>query len=1177
MRAHEQAMERLALLKPATTGTKRPICPPDDVWLEIAAGIARHDPEDHVKHAAECDHCGPLLRRASLDLSEPLSTQERKALMNLQSNEREWQRALVQKMVGLPPAADLGVAPAKRLWREVLLRYWPVWSAGFATLVGIAIWFGSQRAPTSDANQLLAAAYTDNRVIELRIVGAQYAPLKAERSSGGSSVDQPLALLDANALISRHLRSNPEDPKWLQAKARSDLLEFHYDSAIQTLQRVLDLRPDSTAAMIDLATAYYERALANSDREVDYGRAVDYLGRVLAKAPDDPLALFNRAICLEKLHLYSPAIIDWQRYLRIDSTSSWAEEARQRLVGVQTKVSKKQSSLRNPLWTTAQLASNRATLALSDELDSRVEDYLRVALEEWLPSLFLQTTSSEELRQANDARVASAALAAVTKGRHGDAWMEDLLKASERERDESGLVEMSAAIQANERGDYEEGLLSAHKAARSFQLSDNLAGRLRAQAEEVYSYHLLYDGRKCMALLRSMNPALQNSEYEWLKAQMSLEESNCATLLGDLGAAAIAINSGTIRAAEYKYSDLFLRGVGFEADYAASLGDVKRGFSLATSGLDRFWSSNVDLMKGYNLYTDLDTAADVMRLPHLQVELWRQATDLIDLHPDLVQRAMAHRWLGNSAYLAEMPDLAAQEFGRASTLFSRARPTEATARGQMDADIWLAGLETRRGDFEQATIALQQVKQSLESAPSFTLEIGFYSTQAELRLRRKDWAGTESSLRSAIFLAEWALGSFPSDADRAQWAKQTTQAYRDLIAWKLALGEELDALELWAWYRGSDLRVPKPNAATPSDSLGLAVPPDPRNAPPIHVPTVIRDSLPSLRGETVVTYIMFSEGIAVWVYDDRGIFSRWISVKSAEIEDRALRFHRLCSTRDSNMGILRSTGGSLYDFLIAPIEDRLTPERTLVFEAEGVLSEIPMEALIDHKGRYLAERYRMTAAVGFYQSLRLRPAIAITSQTPALIVSVPVAPGVGIAPLTDAESEALTVGSCFRSARRLSGRNASLAAIRVELPGAVVFHFVGHAAALPELNGLLLADYDNRAQHARLLDAESLSPKAIRNLQLAVLSACDTGALVDGTSGTEGLVQALLRNGVPHVVASRWRVDSAQTALLMRAFYQRLLAGNDVATSLHAAELELVSHPGSSHPYYWAAFELEGL
>jgi CHAT domain-containing protein len=106
--------------------------------------------------------------------------------------------------------------------------------------------------------------------------------------------------------------------------------------------------------------------------------------------------------------------------------------------------------------------------------------------------------------------------------------------------------------------------------------------------------------------------------------------------------------------------------------------------------------------------------------------------------------------------------------------------------------------------------------------------------------------------------------------------------------------------------------------------------------------------------------------------------------------------------------------------------------------------------------------------------------------------------------------------------------------------------------------------------------SETLASRAAGNLQLAVLSACDTAGNAEGAGRSETLSRALLRAGVPRVIASLWNVDSAQTANFMKVFYAQLLAGNNAANSIHTAELALASQPVSAHPYYWSAFELEG-
>jgi CHAT domain-containing protein len=207
--------------------------------------------------------------------------------------------------------------------------------------------------------------------------------------------------------------------------------------------------------------------------------------------------------------------------------------------------------------------------------------------------------------------------------------------------------------------------------------------------------------------------------------------------------------------------------------------------------------------------------------------------------------------------------------------------------------------------------------------------------------------------------------------------------------------------------------------------------------------------------------------------------------------------------------------------------------------------------------------------------MHLRPATVITRETPALIVSVPSADG--FTPLTDAENEAQGVATSFSSPRWLQDRDATLSSIRRDIRDTSVFHFAGHAIASPLRSGLVLAELDPNLQRPRLVGAESFAARDLGALQLVVLSACHTNSEAEvGGSGTESLTDALLHAGVPHVLASRWNVDSRETSELMQQFYSHLLAGNNVADAIHAAQLALASHPASAHPYYWAAFELRG-
>jgi CHAT domain-containing protein len=207
----------------------------------------------------------------------------------------------------------------------------------------------------------------------------------------------------------------------------------------------------------------------------------------------------------------------------------------------------------------------------------------------------------------------------------------------------------------------------------------------------------------------------------------------------------------------------------------------------------------------------------------------------------------------------------------------------------------------------------------------------------------------------------------------------------------------------------------------------------------------------------------------------------------------------------------------------------------------------------------------------------LRNETRISADLPALVVgSTAASPADGLIPLPDVSAEAAAVASGFHSARILRGEQATLGAVRNELPRAAVFHFAGHSLAAPQRTGLLLEGGDGKANVPGLMDANAVRRIQLRNLQLAVLSACSTASGSGGSSGFDSVTDALLRAGVPHVVASRWAVDSAETRGFVEDFYHNALSGQPVSGALRQTALKMLANPRTAHPYYWSAFSAYG-
>jgi CHAT domain-containing protein len=85
----------------------------------------------------------------------------------------------------------------------------------------------------------------------------------------------------------------------------------------------------------------------------------------------------------------------------------------------------------------------------------------------------------------------------------------------------------------------------------------------------------------------------------------------------------------------------------------------------------------------------------------------------------------------------------------------------------------------------------------------------------------------------------------------------------------------------------------------------------------------------------------------------------------------------------------------------------------------------------------------------------------------------------------------------------------------------------------------------------------------LRGLELAVLSACETGlGEAAGGEGVFGLQRAFHLGGCRNVLASLWKVDDDATAALMAVFYHQLWQeGRPPLEALRRAQLALYRHP----------------
>lgn len=167
----------------------------------------------------------------------------------------------------------------------------------------------------------------------------------------------------------------------------------------------------------------------------------------------------------------------------------------------------------------------------------------------------------------------------------------------------------------------------------------------------------------------------------------------------------------------------------------------------------------------------------------------------------------------------------------------------------------------------------------------------------------------------------------------------------------------------------------------------------------------------------------------------------------------------------------------------------------------------------------------------------------------------------------------------------LSGTEATQSAfLRLSGSKANLIHIATHGAYLASnkqteeesMQNCILAfaganDYETT--HDGILSAADIAKMDLRQCELAVLSACETGLGKLGDDGVFGLQRGFKNAGVRTLLMSTKKVYDQTTADMMVSFYRHLAEGLSMRESLVKAQQELRNN-GYTDAKYWASFIL---
>jgi CHAT domain-containing protein len=287
-----------------------------------------------------------------------------------------------------------------------------------------------------------------------------------------------------------------------------------------------------------------------------------------------------------------------------------------------------------------------------------------------------------------------------------------------------------------------------------------------------------------------------------------------------------------------------------------------------------------------------------------------------------------------------------------------------------------------------------------------------------------------------------------------------------------------------------------------------------------------------------------------------------VPLKQGEVASRAAAFRESVASRDPEY---RAGAQWLYRTLFTPIRARLAGKTNVVIVPDGGLWNVPFHALVDEGGRYAIERF----AISYAPSLTVLRESGRTQAVNGKLLAI----GAPRGNLPNAAAEVRELGRLYgEGSTVLTGGQATDTRWREAAGKFGILHLATHGvlnAGNPMFSYLELAGGEIEARGLLDLDLHA---------SLAVLSGCETaqGELRNG-EGVVGLAWAMMVAGVPSVVVSQWKVDSASTTDLMVAFHRALRTdGSTKAGALRTAAVQLMKRAEYKHPFYWAGFHLLG-
>jgi CHAT domain-containing protein len=1081
-------------------------------------------------------------------------------------------------------------------------------AAALVIVVGLGFlgWrLASRRSAVDEGLVALNAAYDRERPTEARITQFSYAPFVTTRGAAGKSVNE--AKRDRAELTFRNALNERPTPALHHALGKVYLAKSDFDRAIAEFEEARKGDANNALIYADLGAAYLEKGklgITGNDEAraeagkglADLGRALENLTKALELQPSLLEALFNRALCEQKMTLYAKAEEDWRLYLQKDSSSRWAEEARQNLKALEertTRATESEDQLRqnflqafktrndSEAWIALTRSQRRAGNSLVEQmLDEYLEHRLRSETE-------AATRALQVIKFAGD----------VQSQKIGERYTFDLAKIygecalQKCQSLAAARNQMKLASASFNKNEFDEAVRLFSAAEAAFAKINDTPEALFARSWVGVSTLRLSQAEAGVQIFEELSTKFEARGYKFFQAVALTALGDAYATLNEFSKRLDYANRALVMSELLEDHANVVRCQSHRLGTYLILNDEEKSLDAFLRATARADYIPPDPKLVWPLYYEAALDFHFLGLPSSALAFAQEAMSLANAADVGLLRSRSWERLGVIYGKQGNFDAAIDSGNRA--LAEAAKISGDVIRNNMSAHsaLVLGELHAAAGEAKQSLEYFDQSIKVYEGLKSEAYSYRSHKGKLLALIAQHDDGHAEAELETVLALFEGQRQKIVEESNRDKFFDSGQDTYDVAISFALSHGNDYaKALGYAEASRARSLFEMMGNGVNPINS------PDGKelllrgNTAPLTV-AEIQQQMPA--AGQLLEYAALPDRLVMWVVTPSAVKGAQVSIEATKLDENVRRYVSLLSEHNPSSAAsdqIRAEGRKLSESLLAPVQQFLDPAKQLCIVPDKSLNFLPFAALLNSSGKYLVEDFQLEQAASanvFVRSSTTATAKERTSAETLLSVGNPALDSSkfnDLADLPEAEREAKEVASFYKEAMVLTGADASRSRVIRDSARADVIHFATHAISDPEsplASKLVLASDSTSAstKEGDAFEAFDIYGLQLPRTRLIVLSACQTGIEHSYKGeGAVGLARPFIAAGVPLVVATLWPVESDATAVLMISFHRyRKTQELSTVAALRMAQLDMIHHsPNSKNGYGWAAFTAIG-